>query len=122
VANKNVRGSAYFSRVSEHCANGCGRLGTGLNSLVGALAGIKPALLSELDFEWSASTASATGAFALSQPKKSPGGEAVWSVDAAGWARLQALFGFEAVFRTSIWLRNGRQRERPLRRLFFPSG
>jgi len=46
----------------------------------------------------------------------------VWSVDAAGWARLQALFGFEAVFRTSIWLRNGRQRERPLRRLFFPSG
>jgi len=29
--------------------------------------------------------------------------------------------GFEPVFRASIWLRNGRQRERP-QRLFFPSG
>src|SRR5258708_13187584 len=36
VTNTDVRGSAYFSRVSEHCADGCGRFGTGLNSLVGA--------------------------------------------------------------------------------------
>jgi hypothetical protein len=36
VTNIDVRGSAYFSRVSEHCADGCGRFGTGLNSLVGA--------------------------------------------------------------------------------------
>src|SRR5882762_11864273 len=36
VTNTDVRGSAYFSRASEHCADGCGRFGTGLNSLVGA--------------------------------------------------------------------------------------
>jgi hypothetical protein len=36
VTNTDVRGSAYFSRVSEHCADGRGRFGTGLNSLIGA--------------------------------------------------------------------------------------
>ena len=30
-----------FSGGSEHCADDCGRFGTGLNSLVGALAGIE---------------------------------------------------------------------------------
>src|SRR5215831_8812326 len=35
------------------------------------LAGIEPALLAELDFESSASTSSATGAFAWSGPKRS---------------------------------------------------
>ena len=34
MTNTDVRGSAYFSRVSEHCADGCGRFGTGLNSVV----------------------------------------------------------------------------------------
>src|SRR3984893_14531653 len=34
VTNTDVRGSAYFSRVSEHGADGCGRFGTDLNSLV----------------------------------------------------------------------------------------
>src|SRR5262249_44322227 len=40
------------------------------------LAGIEPALLAELDFESSASTSSATGAFAFPRPKQAPGGEA----------------------------------------------
>ena len=42
------------------------------NKLV-PLAGIEPALLAELDFESSASTSSATGAFAPPGPKKRPG-------------------------------------------------
>ena len=36
MTNTDVRGRAYFSKVSEHGADGCGRFGTGLNSLVGA--------------------------------------------------------------------------------------
>ena len=55
--------NAYFSRVSEHCADGRGRFRTDSNSLLVPLAGIEPALLAELDFESSASTNSATGAF-----------------------------------------------------------
>src|SRR5271166_2213823 len=38
------------------------------------LAGIEPALLAELDFESSASTSSATGAFASSDPKETQDG------------------------------------------------
>lgn len=41
MTDTDVRGSTYFSTVSEHCANGCGRFGTGLNSLDGALAGVE---------------------------------------------------------------------------------
>src|ERR1700759_4100360 len=40
------------------------------------LAGIEPALLAELDFESSASTSSATGAFAVRRPQRKRGGEA----------------------------------------------
>ena len=40
------------------------------NGLVVPLAGIEPALLAELDFESSASTSSATGAFASPMPMR----------------------------------------------------
>ena len=36
MTNTNVRRNAYFSRVSGHCADDCGRFRMGVNSLVGA--------------------------------------------------------------------------------------
>jgi hypothetical protein len=48
VTNTDVRGRAYFSRVSEHCADGYGCCGTSLNSLVGALAGIEQRLMCQI--------------------------------------------------------------------------
>jgi hypothetical protein len=43
---------------------GCGKWRMAAEELLVPLAGIEPALLAELDFESSASTSSATGAFA----------------------------------------------------------
>ena len=61
------------------------------------LAGIEPALLAELDFESSASTNSATGAFATAAGRPEVAKRAEYSgrggrVNPLGWKRLSGVF------------------------------